>query len=228
MRFVTWSELKSRSASKFAKDFKVDAIAPVARLAGPKNVVIEPNVIVTGVSPPRVIPSPAPATTVPKPPAKAIHPVVRDALSKAAASEAAERWAAVHVRQESFVFYAARRYDHRSLVSKRAVGHYWARVLGRFGHTVKLIAPQCVKPYVKSNKNDANDAEAICEAVSRPHHLLVESFDLVIEMNEFLVQGGEQPSAEIRQLVRRVLQDQRQAASELTGLSPMAVCVDGS
>ena len=47
--------------------------------------------------------------------------------------------------------------------------HYWSRVLGRFGHTVRLIAPQFVKPYVKSNKNDANDAEAICEAVSRPH-----------------------------------------------------------
>lgn len=46
--------------------------------------------------------------------------------------------------------------------------HYWSRVLGRFGHTVRLIAPQFVKPYVKSNKNDANDAEAICEAVSRP------------------------------------------------------------
>jgi transposase len=47
--------------------------------------------------------------------------------------------------------------------------HYWARRLTRLGHTVKLIAPQFVKPYVKSNKNDANDAEAICEAVSRPH-----------------------------------------------------------
>src|SRR5690348_5739570 len=46
--------------------------------------------------------------------------------------------------------------------------HYWSRVLSRFGHTVKLIAPQFVKPYVKSQKNDANDAEAICEAVSRP------------------------------------------------------------
>src|SRR5687768_1774520 len=43
--------------------------------------------------------------------------------------------------------------------------HYWLRVLQRLGHTVKLIAPQFVKPYVKSNKNDANDAEAICEAV---------------------------------------------------------------
>lgn len=46
--------------------------------------------------------------------------------------------------------------------------HYWARELGKLGHTVKLIAPQFVKPYVKSNKNDANDAAAICEAVSRP------------------------------------------------------------
>jgi len=46
--------------------------------------------------------------------------------------------------------------------------HYWARVLGSAGHTVKLMAPQFVKPYVKSNKNDANDAEAICEAVTRP------------------------------------------------------------
>ena len=37
------------------------------------------------------------------------------------------------------------------------------------GHEVKLISPQFVKPYVKSNKNDAHDAEAICEAVSRPN-----------------------------------------------------------
>lgn len=46
--------------------------------------------------------------------------------------------------------------------------HYWARRLARLGHSVRLIAPQFVKPYVKSNKNDANDAEAICEAVGRP------------------------------------------------------------
>ena len=50
--------------------------------------------------------------------------------------------------------------------------HYWFRVLSRLGHTVRLIAPQFVKPYVKSQKNDANDAEAICEAVSRPEHAL--------------------------------------------------------
>lgn len=49
-----------------------------------------------------------------------------------------------------------------------AGAHYWARKLNALGHTVKLIAPQFVKPYVKGNKNDARDAEAICEAVSRP------------------------------------------------------------
>lgn len=46
--------------------------------------------------------------------------------------------------------------------------HYWARRLQGLGHQVKLIAPQFVRPYVKTNKNDARDAEAICEAVTRP------------------------------------------------------------
>src|SRR5277367_6461134 len=46
--------------------------------------------------------------------------------------------------------------------------HYWARELTRLGHEVKLIAPQLVKPYVKRGKNDAADAEALCEAMSRP------------------------------------------------------------
>ena len=47
-------------------------------------------------------------------------------------------------------------------------GHYWAGILTKLGHTVRLIAPAFVKPYLKSNKNDRNDAEAICEAVQRP------------------------------------------------------------
>jgi transposase len=46
--------------------------------------------------------------------------------------------------------------------------HYWAKVLTDLGHQVRLIAPQFVTPYVKSNKNDRNDAEAICEAICRP------------------------------------------------------------
>jgi transposase len=46
--------------------------------------------------------------------------------------------------------------------------HHWARVIGRYGHDVKLMPPGYVKPYVKRNKNDGRDAEAICEAVSLP------------------------------------------------------------
>jgi transposase len=57
--------------------------------------------------------------------------------------------------------------------------HHWARRLQAQGFTVKLIAPQFVKPYVKSNKNDANDAEAVCEAMSRPsmHFVAVKSVE---------------------------------------------------
>jgi transposase len=56
------------------------------------------------------------------------------------------------------------------LVGMEACGsaHHWARKLQALGHTVRLMAPQFVKPYVKSNKSDAADAEAICEAVARP------------------------------------------------------------
>src|SRR5690348_15577042 len=46
--------------------------------------------------------------------------------------------------------------------------NYWARVIATFGHEVKLIAPQFVKPYVRGQKNDMQDAAAICEAASRP------------------------------------------------------------
>jgi transposase len=50
-----------------------------------------------------------------------------------------------------------------------ASAHHWGRKLGQYGHQVRLIAPQYVKPYVKSQKNDAADAAAICEAATRPH-----------------------------------------------------------
>ncbi len=56
------------------------------------------------------------------------------------------------------------------LVGIEACGsaHYWANAIGEFGHTVRLMPPAYVKPYVKRNKTDAADAEAICEAVTRP------------------------------------------------------------
>jgi transposase len=57
------------------------------------------------------------------------------------------------------------------LIGMEACGsaHYWARKLLELGHMVRLMAPQFVKPYVKTNKSDRNDAEAICEAVGRPN-----------------------------------------------------------
>ena len=49
-----------------------------------------------------------------------------------------------------------------------ASAHYWGREIGALGRSVRLIPPQYAKPYVKRHKNDAADAEAICEAASRP------------------------------------------------------------
>src|SRR5258707_10785844 len=57
-----------------------------------------------------------------------------------------------------------------TLVGLEACGsaHHWGRVIGRYGHQVRLMPPGYVKAYVKRNKNDGRDAEAICEAVGRP------------------------------------------------------------
>lgn len=62
------------------------------------------------------------------------------------------------------------------LIGMEACGsaHHWARKLSEFGHTVRLMSPQFVKPYVKTNKNDTADAEAICEATSRPNMRFVQ------------------------------------------------------
>lgn len=56
------------------------------------------------------------------------------------------------------------------LVGMEACGsaHHWARVIGSYGHDVRLMPPAYVKPYIKRNKNDDRDAEGICEAVTRP------------------------------------------------------------
>ena len=56
-----------------------------------------------------------------------------------------------------------------------ASAHYWSRELKALGHTVRLMPPAYVKPYVKRQKNDASDAEAICEAVRRPTMRFVEA-----------------------------------------------------
>jgi transposase len=85
--------------------------------------------------------------------------------------------------------------------------HHWARKLAAQGYTVKLIAPQFVKPYVKSNKNDANDAEAICEAMSRP------------SMRFVSVKTIEQQDVQAVHRVRTELMEQRTAkANQIRGL----------
>jgi transposase len=86
--------------------------------------------------------------------------------------------------------------------------HHWARLLQAKGFVVKLIAPQFVKPYVKSNKNDANDAEAICEAMSRP------------SMRFVSVKTVEQQDIQAVHRVRASLVDQRKAtANQIRGLT---------
>ena len=85
--------------------------------------------------------------------------------------------------------------------------HHWARELQSHGYTVKLIPPQFVKPYVKSNKNDANDAEAICEAMSRPH------------MRFVTVKSVEQQDIQATHRIRAELKDHRNAkANQIRGL----------
>ena len=88
-----------------------------------------------------------------------------------------------------------------------AGAHHWARQLQAKGFTVKLIAPQFVKPYVKSNKNDANDAEAVCEAMSRP------------SMRFVAIKTVEQQDIQAAHRIRSELIGQRTAkASQLRGL----------
>jgi len=85
--------------------------------------------------------------------------------------------------------------------------HHWARELQSRGYTVRLIAPQFVKPYVKSNKNDANDAEAICESMSRPH------------MRFVTVKSVEQQDIQATHRVRSELKAHRNAkANQIRGL----------
>lgn len=95
------------------------------------------------------------------------------------------------------------------LVAMEACGssHYWARELGALGHEVRLIAPQFVKPYVKGGKNDANDAEAICEAASRPtmRYVAVKSAD-------------QQAGQSVHRIRSRLIRARTALANEIRGL----------
>ena len=95
------------------------------------------------------------------------------------------------------------------LIGMEACGgaHYWARKFSSFGHTVKLMSPQYVKPYVKTNKNDAADAEAICEAVTRSNMRFVP------------IKSEEQQDIQALHRIRsRLVQDRTALANQIRGL----------
>src|SRR5512132_2086652 len=73
-----------------------------------------------------------------------------------------------------------------------ATAHYWARELGALGHEVRLMPAQYVKAYIKRNKHDAADAEAICEAVQRPTMRFVPVKTAEQQANQLLHRGREQ------------------------------------
>lgn len=85
--------------------------------------------------------------------------------------------------------------------------HHWARELRKLGHDVRIMAPQFVIPYRKNGKNDANDAEAICEAVSRP------------SMNFVAIKTSEQQAMLLVHRVRESVKEARTAAiNQIRGL----------
>ena len=85
--------------------------------------------------------------------------------------------------------------------------HHWARELRSRGFAVKLVSPQFVKPFVKSQKNDANDAEAVCEAISRP------------SMRYVPIKTAEQQDLQAMHRIRDTLMRHRKAkANQIRGL----------
>lgn len=97
----------------------------------------------------------------------------------------------------------------KCLVGMEACGgaNHWARSLTDLGHNAKLMAPQFVKPYVKTNKNDYKDAEAICEAVSRPSMRFVPTKS--IEQQDVL---------SIHRIRQRLVKNRTALANEIRGL----------
>ena len=97
----------------------------------------------------------------------------------------------------------------KCLVGIEACGgaNYWAREITKLGHEVKLMAPQFVKPYVKTNKNDQADAEAICEAVARPNMRFVPIKS--VEQQDIL---------SIHRVRQRLVKNRTALANEIRGL----------
>lgn len=97
----------------------------------------------------------------------------------------------------------------KCLIGIEACGgaHYWGREIAKLGHDVRIMSPQFVKPYVKTNKNDYKDAEAICEAVSRPSMRFVPI--KTIEQQDVL---------SIHRIRERMVKNRTALANEIRGL----------
>jgi transposase len=110
------------------------------------------------------------------------------------------------IRRSQFESFFAKLEPTEVALEACAGSHHWGRLLSRLGHRVKLIPPQYVKPFVKRNKNDRNDAEAIGEAASRP------------AMRTVPLKTAEQQAATIIVKYREMLVAQRtQAINSLRG-----------
>ena len=88
-----------------------------------------------------------------------------------------------------------------------AGAHFLARKFKSYGHAVKLIAPQYVKPFVKGNKNDAADAEAICEAANRPSMRFV-----------FIKNTDQQDTQSVHRIRERLQKNRTALMNEIRGL----------
>lgn len=113
------------------------------------------------------------------------------------------------LKRSLWIAYIERETDKSVIIGMEACGgaHHWARELTSRGYTVKLIAPQFVKPYVKSNKTDNADAEAITEAMSRP------------EMRFVAIKSKEQQDMQSIHRIRSELVKKRTAlANQIRGL----------
>lgn len=97
----------------------------------------------------------------------------------------------------------------KCLVGIEACGgaNYWAREISKLGYKVKLMSPQFLKPYVKTNKNDRVDAEAVCEAVERPNMSFVPAKS--IEQQDIL---------SIHRVRERLVKNRTALANEVRGL----------
>lgn len=118
-----------------------------------------------------------------------------------------------------------------------AGAHHWAREIRKLGHEVRLMPPQYVRPYVKRNKNDAADAEAICEAVTRPTMrfvpvksvdqqavlMLHRSRDLLIRQRTALVNALRGHFAELGIVVGQGISNVAKLVEEVTAAGPERV-----